>query len=123
MKSNKEKATDFLHLIVQRKIDQAYKTYVDIKGKHHNQYFVAGFPALKKGMEESHKKFPNTKISIKHVLEDGDLVATHSHVVHQQGQPGVSVVHLFRFKKGKIVELWDVGQQLIPNSQNKDSAF
>ncbi len=39
------------------------------------------------------------------------------------GEPGIAVVHLFRFQAGKIVEMWDCGQQLPADSPNTDGAF
>lgn len=121
--TNKRAATDFLELVVARRIDEAYAQYIDMKGKHHNTYFSAGFPTLKEAMIENHAKFPNTQIKIKHVLGDGDLVAVHSHVIMGLGEPGVAVVHLFRFENNKIVEMWDCGQELQKDSPNKDGAF
>ena len=121
--SNKKAALDFFRMIIARNINEAYEKYVDMKGKHHNQFFSKGFPALKAAMIENHAKFPKTKMVVKHVLEDGDFVATHSHVVHIPGQAGVMVFHLVRFKNGKIVEMWDCGQPIPADSPNKDGPF
>jgi predicted SnoaL-like aldol condensation-catalyzing enzyme len=120
---NKSAAVQFLKLVIARKIDEAYKKYVDMKGKHHNLFFPQGFPALQKAMKESHAKFPDTKMTINHIIGDGDLVMVHSHVVHAPNQAGVIAIHLFRFKKGKIVEMWDCGQEIPMNLVNKDGAF
>jgi predicted SnoaL-like aldol condensation-catalyzing enzyme len=90
---------------------------------HHNPFFAAGFHALKKGMTDAHRQFPNTTIDIKHVLGDDDLVAVHSNVVMTPGEQGVAVVHLFRFNGDRIVEMWDVGQPIPPDSPNTDGVF
>jgi predicted SnoaL-like aldol condensation-catalyzing enzyme len=120
---NKETAVKFLKSVVAGEIDKAYNEYVDLKGKHHNTYFQAGFPVLKEGMKENHNQYPNKKLVIKNILEDGDLVATHSHLSFKEGEPGMIVVHLFRFKDGKIVEMWDCGQPIQADSPNTDGAF
>ena len=117
MKQNKDLAIDFLKLVVAGEVDEAYQRYVDMSGKHHNPFFHNGFPALKEAM----KRNPAKQLTVKHALEDGDLVAVHSHVVLPAID--VAVVHLFRFKNGKIVEMWDVGQQNPKNSPNEDGAF
>jgi predicted SnoaL-like aldol condensation-catalyzing enzyme len=120
----KERAVGFLKLVVARKIAEAYRTYTAPGGRHHNVHFPAGFPALRQGMEEAHAKFPNTRIDVKHVVGEGDLVAVHSHVTMEPGHPGVAVVHLFRFDESdKIVELWDCGQPIPTDSPNADGAF
>lgn len=123
MKTNKSSAQDFLKMVVARKIDEAYEKYVDMKGKHHNVYFAAGFPVLREAMKVAHTENPDTELRIKHVLEDGDMVAVHSHVIMKPGQKGVAVVHLLRFENGKIVEMWDCGQALPDDMPNADGAF
>jgi predicted SnoaL-like aldol condensation-catalyzing enzyme len=121
--NNKEIAIKFLKLVVAGETDKAYNEFVDLKGKHHNTYFPAGFSVLKEGMKENHVQFPNKKLHIINILSDGDLVAAHSHLAFKEGEPGMIVVHLFRFKNGKIVEFWDCGQPIQEDSPNKDGAF
>jgi len=120
---NKQTALDFLNLVVAGNIDEAYETSVDFTGKHHYQYFPCGFLALRDAMKENHKQFPNKQFTIKNVLADSDLVAIHSHVILKPKDPGIAVVHLFRFKNGKIFEMWDVGQALFAQSPNNDGPF
>ena len=119
----KHAAVEFLQLVIAGRIEEAYEKHVDMRGKHHNPYFAAGFPALQQGMRENHVQFPNKQITIKHVLGDGDLVAVQSHIVPSPGAPGVAAVHLFRFQGDKIVELWDCGQPVLTDSPNLDGMF
>lgn len=113
----------FLQLVVAGRIDEAYQKYVEMQGKHHNPFFPAGFPALKKAMIENHAQFPNKQLTVKNVLGEGDLVAVHSHIVLRQGETGIAVVHLFRFQGGRIVEMWDCGQPVPADSPNEDGMF
>jgi predicted SnoaL-like aldol condensation-catalyzing enzyme len=119
----KQAAVQFLQLVVVGRIDEAYEKHVDPQGKHHNPYFPQGFPALKKAMIENHVQFPNKQLIVKNVLGDGDMVAVHSHIVLRPGETGIAVVHLFRFRFGRITELWDCGQPVPSDSPNKDGAF
>ncbi len=121
--TRKDTALEFLQLVVAGRIDEAYEKYVDIRGKHHNPYFPAGFPALKKAMKENHIQFPVKQYMVKNVLGDGDLVAVQGHIVLRPGDPGIAAVHLFRFQNDKIVELWDIGQPVPADSPNPDGAF
>ena len=121
--TNKNTALDFLRLIVAGHIADAYDKYVDPNGKHHNLYFPAGFSALQKGMEENHNQFPNKTITIKNIFSDGNRVAVHSHVQMQMGDKGITVVHMFRFEGGKIVEMWDVGVPVPDTIPNTDGAW
>jgi predicted SnoaL-like aldol condensation-catalyzing enzyme len=121
--THKQEAVQFLELIVAGKIDEAYRKYVDIRGKHHNPFFPADFPALKKAMIENHAQFPNKQLKVKNVIGDSDLVDVHSHFVLRPGETCISAMHLFRFEGNRIVEMWDCGQPLPADSPNKDGAF
>jgi predicted SnoaL-like aldol condensation-catalyzing enzyme len=94
-----------------------------MNGKHHNQDFAAGFPALKQAMVDNHAEFPDKRIDIKRVIADGDLAATHSHVSLNPGNVNVAVVHIFRFEGDKIAEFWDIGQKMKADSPNMDGMF
>ncbi len=119
----KAAATEFLQLVVAGRIEEAYRKYVDMDGKHHNPFFPAGFPALQKAMMENHAQFPNKQITVKHVLAEGDLAIARSRLVLKPGGPEMVVVHMFRFRGDRVVELWDSGQELPADSPNKDGAF
>jgi len=119
----KEIVNDFLMIVISGRIDEAYKKHVDMTGKHHNQYVAAGFPALKQAMIENHTQFPDKRIDIKHVIAEGDLVASHSHGKLNPGNKNIAVVHIFRFQGDKIAEFWDIGQEIIPDSPNEDGMF
>jgi predicted SnoaL-like aldol condensation-catalyzing enzyme len=75
-------------------------------------------------MADAHEKSPNKLIDVKQVFEDGDFVITHSLVVRgNPSDPDVAVVHIFKFRGEKVVELWDLVQLLDRNSPNENGAF
>ncbi len=119
----KDAAVDFLRLVVAGRIDEGYRTYVDMGGTHHNPYFAAGFPALKQAMIENHAAYPEKRIDVKRVIADGDLVATHSLVSLNPGNLNLAAVHIFRFRGDRIVELWDITQEVRADSPNADGMF
>ena len=123
IQKNKEITLKFLKEVVSGKIDEAYEKYVDMHGKHHNVFNPAGFEALKKGMKENHMQFPNKEIHIKQIICEEDLVAAHSHVILKKAETEINVVHILKFRNDKIIEMWDCGQVLQPNSPNKEGAF
>ncbi|CAG0950495.1 hypothetical protein GPROT1_00049 [Gammaproteobacteria bacterium] len=69
----KQAAVQFLQLVAAGRIDEAYQKHVDMQGKHHNPFFPAGFPALRKAMNENHVQFPDKQLTVKNVLGVGDL--------------------------------------------------
>jgi predicted SnoaL-like aldol condensation-catalyzing enzyme len=58
------------------------------------------------------------------VLADGDLVAVHTQLSSPNpNNGGLRQVHLFRFSNLKIVEYWDITQQVLENAPNAAGAF
>ena len=121
--TRRQAAVQFLQMVVAGDIEEAYRKCVDMKGKHHNFYFPAGFPALQKAMIENHDQFPNKQLFVKKVLEDGDLVAVHSRLILNKEENDMAVLHLFRFEANRIVEMWDIGNTIAADSPNTDGAF
>jgi len=119
--SIKNSAVKFLQFVVAGKIDEAYEQYVDMEGKHHSMFFPAGFSALKEAMKENHSQFPEKVFDIKNAVTEDDIVVVHSHI--KVGDMQMAFVHLFRFKNGKIVEMWDVGQEIPKVTINNDGSF
>jgi predicted SnoaL-like aldol condensation-catalyzing enzyme len=123
IQAHKESAQDFLQLVVAGSIDEAYESYVNMHGKHHNLNFSSEFASLKKGMIENHAQFPNKRLMVKNVIGERDLVAIHSNIILKSGEPGMAVVHIFRFADEKIVEIWEIGQAIPADSPNRLGAF
>jgi predicted SnoaL-like aldol condensation-catalyzing enzyme len=119
----KNVAKHFLTMIVSGQIDEAYEQYVDVNGKHHNVFTPSGMQSLRDGMKENDDQFPDKKLTIKHIVSEGDIVITHSHLVMKPGAKGMVVVHVIRFENDKIVEFWDVGQAIPDKSVNSDGVF
>src|SRR5262252_9367640 len=107
--TNEISATSFLEMAGSGKVRAAYDRFVASDFIHHNQFFKGDRQSLMIAMEEAAKTHPNKAIDIEHVYEDGNVVITHSLVTRQDpAAPGIAVVHIFRFKDGRIAELWDV---------------
>jgi predicted SnoaL-like aldol condensation-catalyzing enzyme len=114
MNSNKEKAEHFLQSIAKGQIDMAFELYAADNFKHHNPYYKSDVASLQKAMKEDIIANPQKVLKILRSLEDGELVAVHSHVKQNTTDKGIVLVHFFKFSLDKIVELWDLGQE-IPN--------
>ena len=124
MSKHTEAAKSFLQMAGMGKVQGAYDQYVAPSFIHHNQYFKGDRESLLKAMQEASKTTPNKSIEIKHAYEDGNTVITHSLVTRQDEQaPEVAVVHIFRFERDRIVELWDVGQTISNDSPNENGMF
>jgi predicted SnoaL-like aldol condensation-catalyzing enzyme len=74
-------------------------------------------------MEENARQNPGKILEVKRVIAEGELVAVHAYVRHKPVDLGAAVVHIFRFEKGRIVELWDLGQPVPERSPNQYGMF
>ena len=62
-------------------------------------------------------------LEIKRVITQGEMVVTHSHLVLTPGEPGLALADFFRFQGGKVVEHWDVIQNIPDASANSNGMF
>lgn len=120
--NQRETAINFLNLAATGKLDEAY-SYVSPSFRHHNPHFKGDADSLKAGMAEAHEKFPNTRLEVQRVFQEGDTVAVHSRVRHSDDTPEIAVVHIFRFEGDRIAELWDVGMEAPKDSPNENGLF
>ena len=56
-------------------------------------------------------------------MAEGDLVVVHSHNIPVPGTRGKAVIDIFRVENGKIVELWDVVQEVPEAAKNNNTMF
>ena len=89
----------------------------------HNPNIADGVAGVKAGLGGYFEAFPQLSVSPKRVIAEGDLVAVHSHYVNAPGERGQAVVDLFRVRNGKIVEHWDVLQDVPATSANGNTMF
>lgn len=101
----------------------AFDTYWGPEYQQHNPTFPNGVDAVKAGMGAYFQQFPDMSVSRKRVIAEGDLVAVHSHSVRTPGERGQAILDLFRVRNGKIVEHWDVIQDVPETSANDNTMF
>ena len=123
MSANKDAAIAFLQLASAGRAREAFAAHVGDSFRHHNPFFAGDASALMTGMDENARQNPGKVLRVLRALEDGDLVAVHSHVRQQTDDRGAVVVHIFRFEGGRIAELWDVGQPVPAESTNANGMY
>jgi predicted SnoaL-like aldol condensation-catalyzing enzyme len=123
---------DFFQCVTEGKPKEGLRFFA-IDCKQHNPYVNGGMPALMAAMsavqreEEETPKHSDPDFAVKHVLVDGDMVAVHTELLSSKSKPGeggLRQVHLFRFgSDDKIVEYWDITQEVEPSMPNAGNAF
>ena len=69
------------------------------------------------------EKFPDYHSEIKRVFADGDYVIVHVHNVPTPGSRGNAIIDIFRLENGKVVEHWDVRQEIPEQAANSNTMF
>ena len=121
--NHKESAMEFLRLAASGNVCEAFDKHICPEFRHHNPFFRGDAESLMAAMEENAAKNPDKVLEIQHALQEGNLVAVHSRVRLKPGDPGVAVVHIFRFQGNHIAELWNIGQAVPENSPNEYGMF
>jgi predicted SnoaL-like aldol condensation-catalyzing enzyme len=121
--SPKDAAVEFLMLAATGKVREAYERHVGPGFRHHNPWFRGDAESLRTAMEENAAQNPDKTLEVQMSLQEGDRVAVFSRVRQRPGDTGGAVVHLFRFEGDRIVELWDVGQEVPEESVNENGMF
>ncbi|KRA33764.1 polyketide cyclase [Rhodanobacter sp. Root627] len=123
MASKADIATEFLSLCASGKVREAYDRHVAENFRHHNAYFPGDRDALLTAMEQSAQSEPNKSFTVRQTIESADRVAVMSHLRRAQVDLEYAVVHILRFEQGRIVEMWDVAQEIPRDSPNQLGMF
>ena len=121
--ARREAAVEFLQAAATDQVRHASETHVAPDFIHHNPWFEGTAEALLAGMEQNAKENPGKELEVLRTLADGDLVAVHSRVRMKRGAPWHALVHIFRFEGDRIVELWDISQEMPADSPNRHGMF
>lgn len=109
-------------------VGQAFKLYVGPDYRQHNPGVADGIDGTAKALTRlTHDVYPEIHQEVKRTVAQGDLVAVHSRYVDyaldQASGRGRAVVDLFRLEHGKIVEHWDVSQEVPAQAANSNTMF
>ena len=122
IESNKKIVLDFYQQMFGDKDLKAVDKYIAPEYIQHNPTVADGSAAFKKAAEGWFKGAPKTKIDVQHIAAENDLVFLHIKNTNPDGSL-VSTIDIFRLKDGKIVEHWDVQQDVPKESANKHPMF
>jgi predicted SnoaL-like aldol condensation-catalyzing enzyme len=119
----KKAAIEFLTMCASGDVVEAYGRHVAADFRHHNPYFKSDRASLLEAMAQSAAEEPNKAFDVKQAIASSDTVAVFSHLQRAQTDVDYAVVHILRFENGKIVEMWDIGQEVPDDSPNELGMF
>ncbi|OGA69889.1 MAG: polyketide cyclase [Betaproteobacteria bacterium RIFCSPLOWO2_12_FULL_68_20] len=120
---NKKTVIDFYDKAINKKDFEAAKVHFGPRYIQHNPRAADGPQGLKGFIDFLKAKFPNYQSTFKRVLADGDYVIVHVHNVPNPGERGRAIIDIFRLENGKIVEHWDVAQDIPEKALNNNGMF
>lgn len=121
--ANKKVVVDFYDKGLNQKDYEAAAKHFGPRYIQHNPTARDGTEGFKGLVAFLKEKFPNSRSEIKRVIAEGDLVVLHVHSVREPGQRGRAIVDIFRLEDGKIVEHWDVIQDVPETAANTNTMF
>ncbi len=131
-KMRKKISVEVLSLIGSGKPKEAMR-FFDPECKTHNPYTPGGMNDLtdaiikvqnqaSEGILKGSKA--DFKLAIKQVIAEGDIVVVYTQIARSNpNEGGLRQVHIFRFIGEKIVEYWDITQNILENTPNATGAF
>jgi predicted SnoaL-like aldol condensation-catalyzing enzyme len=109
--------------INQRKPEEAVAKYLGPHYRQHNPGSADGPDSFIGFVKRFAQIYPDFRMESKRIIAEGDYVVIHSHLILKPGDRGSSVVDIFRLENGKIVEHWDVVQEVPETSANNNTMF
>lgn len=124
LENNKRLVREFYELAFNdRKPEEAVATYMGSYYRQHNPQAGDGPEPFIGFVHYFTQTFPELHLDIKRLIAEGDLVVTHSQITRHANDRGIAVMDMFRLENGKIVEHWDVLQDIPETAANNNTMF
>lgn len=120
---NKELVMRFLNEFM---IGQNIKVLDELLGPTYNQHNPGldhGKASLIKFFQDFWEIYPKPGYYLKRTIAEDDLVAIHYHFQPAPNEKGYAIVDIFRIEDGKLVEHWDVCQDMPEKTLNDSPMF
>lgn len=79
----------------------------------HSTAASGGREGLRDFFNDRAERFADVEMAIKASFVDGDFTIFHIHTIRHKGDPGMSIMDIFRMQDGKVREHWET-VQIIP---------
>lgn len=89
----------------------------------HSSLAEPGVQALKDWLDARRLDSPDAVQKIHRAFADGDYVIVHVELHRWPGDPGFSIVDIFRMEEGMVAEHWDVLQEIPVDPINPNGMF
>ena len=121
--ANEKTVLEFYEAGLNRKDFDAAAKFFGSRYVQHNPTAPDGIEGFKAFLNFLREKFPDSRSEIKRSCAEGDYVILHVHSVREKGTRGRAIVDIFKLEDGKIVEHWDVVQDVPEKAANSNGMF
>jgi predicted SnoaL-like aldol condensation-catalyzing enzyme len=121
--ANKQAVLEFYQKALNLKDFAAAVPYLWPRYIQHNPGVADGPEGLRALIQFLRTKFPRAHSDIKAAFADGDYVILHVHSVREPNMRGTAIMDIFKLESGKIVEHWDVRQEVPETAANANGMF
>lgn len=123
IEQNKELVMRFLNEFMIGKDIRVLDELLGPDYRQHNPGLGHGKADLIKFFQDFWEIHPDPGYYLKRIIAEGDLVAIHYNFRPEKSEEGYAIVDIFRAEDGKLVEHWDVCQEMPEKSLNDSPMF
>jgi predicted SnoaL-like aldol condensation-catalyzing enzyme len=120
---NKQVVTEFYQAAINDKNFATAEIYLGSWYIQHNPGAQDGIEGFKQFIEYLKNTYPQSHSEIKRIMAENDYVILHVHSIKVPGTRGQAIIDIFRLERNKIVEHWDVIQDIPDNPANSNGMF
>lgn len=120
---NKMTVQEFYEKAINQKDFEAASKYMGPRYTQHNPMAADGAEGLKNYIQFLRTTYPHAHSEIKRAFAEGDYVILHVHAIRVPGTRGSAIVDIFKVENGKVVEHWDVIQEIPEKAANGNGMF
>jgi predicted SnoaL-like aldol condensation-catalyzing enzyme len=122
-KANHDHVMAMYHNVLMPLDSSRVDDYVSPDYIQHSSLAEPGVQALKDWLDARRLDSPDAVQKIHRSFADGDYVIAHIELHRWAGDPGYSIVDIFRLENGLVKEHWDVLQEVPENPINPNGLF
>ena len=120
---NKKTVVTFYDAFINQKDFDAAAKYVGPRYTQHNPMGADNLEGIKNFVQFLREKCAQYHTEFKRVFADGDYVIIHAHAKMNPEDRGYAVMDIFKLENGKVVEHWDVVQEIPEKAFNTNTMF
>jgi predicted SnoaL-like aldol condensation-catalyzing enzyme len=123
LESNKQTVLDFYEAAFKNKDSDAALRLIGEHYTQHNPLIADGADGLQARLGYLKDTFPALRVEVKRLVAEDDYVVAQVHAVRVPGQRGTAIIDIFKLEDGKLVEHWDVLQEIPEQALNHNGMF